>query len=72
MKTARLISLPASDRIDATGGDCSSPQIGDIVVLDQGFTFPDGRPGGMVYCVDSEGRLKWNADLYDSEIELIE
>jgi hypothetical protein len=36
--------------------------IGDIVqLLDQGFTFPDGKPGGIVYCIAPDGSVKWGA-----------
>jgi hypothetical protein len=71
MPIARLIANVPSDRVYESCGDGSQPRIGDIVQLDQGFTFPDGKPGGMAYCMTSDGRTKWGADLYESEIELL-
>ncbi len=72
MRTARLIAIPSADRIDLELGDGSRPVLGDIVELDQGFTFPDGRAGGIVFCMSSSGKIRWCADLYDTEIEVIE
>ncbi len=71
MPIARLIKLIPEYRIYDSCGDGSIPAIGDIVELDQGFTFPDGKPGGMVYCKTTQGVTKWGADVYESEIELI-
>jgi len=72
MAIARLISAVPPERIHAHCGDGSSPKAGDVVQLDQGFTFPDGRSGGTVYCVAQDGGIKWGADVYDSEIQVIE
>jgi len=69
MRKARLIASVPMERVDQTGGDGSTPELGDVVVLDQGFTFPDGRSGGSVFCLAADGRLKWCADILDSEIE---
>jgi hypothetical protein len=71
MRRVRLIATVPEERIDRTGGDGSSPKVGDIAIPDQGFTFPDGRSGGSVYALTAEGKLKWSADVLDSEIELI-
>lgn len=71
MRTAKLIAIPSIDRVDFEDGGGSGPALGDIVELDHGFTFPDGRPGGIVVCKNPEGKIKWSADLYDSEIEVI-
>ena len=71
MRTARLITSISPDRIHDACGDGSAPQVGDLVQLDQGFTFPDGRPGGMAYCVRPDGHIAWGADVYDFEIEVI-
>lgn len=71
MRRARLISALPLERVDSSIGDGSTPQVGDIVELDQGFTFPDGRPGGIVFCVAADGHIKWTADVLDSEIELL-
>jgi hypothetical protein len=70
MAIARLITPVPSDRIHKYCGDGSSPVVGDIVQLDQGITFPDSKSGGIVYCLDQDGRIKWGADVYGSEIEV--
>jgi len=66
MKRAQLTAQIPPTRFRSFDG--SSPQIGDLVVLDQGFTFPDGMPGGLVYCMDQGGKYKWEAEVYESEI----
>jgi hypothetical protein len=66
MKRATLIAQIPAERVHSIDG--SIPKIGDIVVLDQGFTFPDGKPGGLVFCMDEEGKLRWEAEVYESEI----
>ena len=71
MPLARLIAPIPPERIHDSCGDGSLPEVGDIVELDQGFTFPGGKPGGMVYCVSPTGQLRWGADVYDSEIEVL-
>lgn len=48
--------------------DGSAPEIGDLIELDQGFTFSDGRPGSLVYGVDSEGKYRYEAEVYETEI----
>ena len=71
MVKARLIAALPPERVDTSAGDGSTPQIGDIVELDHGFTFPDGRSGGIVVCVDASGEIKWFADVLSSEIEVL-
>ena len=71
MRRARLIAPLPMARVDTSGGDGSTPQIGDIVDLDHGFAFPDGQAGGLVVCINEHGRIKWSADVLDSEIELL-
>lgn len=71
MAIARLTAPVPSNRIHRSCGDGSSPIVGDIVQLAQGFTFPDGKPGGMVYCLGQDGRAKWGVDVYDSEVEAL-
>jgi hypothetical protein len=51
-----------------TSLDGTKPQIGDIVQLDQGFTFPDGEPGCLVYLVAQDGSYRYGAEVYESEI----
>jgi hypothetical protein len=71
-RQARLIAEIPIERVDLTSGDRSSlPAIGDIVDLDQGFTGPNGEPMGTIYCVNSDGSVRWAADAFDSELELV-
>ena len=70
MKRARLISVVPPERVHQIDGGVPAP--GDIVELDQGFTFPDGRPGGLVACFNSDGSLKYELEVYESEIEVIQ
>ena len=66
MKRAHLIAQIPPTRFRSIDG--SAPQVGDVVVLDQGFTFPDGKPGGLVYCTSQNGEFKWEAEVYESEV----
>lgn len=66
MKAAKLISQIPPERFRSRDG--SHPRIGDVVMLDQGFTFPDGRPGGLVLCLDRGGNVRWEAEAYESEL----
>ena len=68
MRKARLLVAPPAERVEYFGGDGKQSQAGDIVQLDHGFTFPDGRPGGLVYCEEKD----YEAEVYDSEIELMD
>ena len=51
-----------------TSPDGTEPKIGDVVQLDQGFTFPDGKPGCLVHFVRKDGQLGYEAMAYESEI----
>jgi len=66
MIRAPLIAQIPAERVHSIDG--SVPKIGDIVVLDQGFTFPDGKPGCLVSCMDPDGKFRWEAEVYESEI----
>ena len=72
-RKARIIKLIPIERVDRTQGDgISELQIGDLVELDQGFTFPSGQAGGMVICANSDDSVRWVADILISEIEWIQ
>ena len=66
MKKAPLIAEIPSSRFSSYDG--STPQVGDVVQLDHGFTFPDGEPGCLVYFVGKDGKYRWGAEVYESEI----
>ncbi len=63
-----LVELPvARYRISSRKGRV--PKIGDIVVLDQGFTGPDGMPMVVVQCRQQDGETLYEAEVYESELE---
>jgi hypothetical protein len=66
MKKATLIAQIPAERFRSMDG--SVPAIGDVIELDQGFTFPDGEPGVLVYCMGKNGKYKYEAEVYESEI----
>lgn len=66
MTKATLIVQIPPERFRSFDG--SVPKIGDIICLDQGFTFPNGNAGCLVYCAGENGTFKWEAELYEFEI----
>jgi len=69
---ARLIALIPLERVDQTLGDRKSfPHIGDVIELDQGFTLPNGEAGGIAFCCNADGSVRWVADVLASEIEML-
>lgn len=66
IKRTTLIAKIPKDRFRSIDG--SVPEIGDVIELDQGFTFKDGEPGCLVYGVDQEGKNKYEAEVYEFEI----
>lgn len=57
-------------RVDLSEGDgVSLPAIGDLALVDQGFTGSDGRAMYMVYCQNPDGSTQWTADLSQDELE---
>ena len=64
MKKAKLIASIPAERFHSLDG--SAPQVGDIVTLDHGFTFP-----AMVACHGPGGATKWEAEVLESEIEVL-
>ena len=62
-----LIGIPVERyRISATG---RPPQVGDIVVLDQGYTSEDGLPMVLVYFPSTGDDNLYEAEVYESELE---
>ena len=66
IKKATLIAKIPDKRFRSIDG--SVPEVGDVIALDQGFTFPDGKPGCLVYGLDKEGNIRFEAEVYESEI----
>lgn len=70
---AKLVAQIGLERVDRViADDALKPAIGDVVVLDQGFTAPNGEQMVIVYCKNSDGSTRWGADVFENEIELIE
>lgn len=62
-----LVELPANRyRLLSPAG--RAPRIGDIVVLDQGFTGADGLPMVVAYFQTLAGCL-YEAEIHESELE---
>jgi len=66
MLKAKLISEIPKERFRTIDG--SVPKIGDIVSLDHGFTFANGKAGCLVYGIGLEGKYKFEAEVYETEI----
>jgi hypothetical protein len=64
-----LVELPA-DRYRILSPEGRVPRIGDLVVLDQGFTSPEGRPMVLAY-FPTLGVSLYEAEIYESELKLI-
>jgi hypothetical protein len=62
-----LVELPAT-RYRTLSPEGRIPQIGDLVVLDQGFTGSDGRPKVLAYFPGLIGSL-YEAEIDESELE---
>jgi hypothetical protein len=45
------------------------PRVGDVLVLDQGFTGPDGLPMVLAYFPGLGNESLYEADVYESELE---
>jgi hypothetical protein len=62
-----LVDLPADRyRILTPGG--RAPVAGDEVVIDQGFTSPDGLPMVLAYFPALGAASQYEADVYESEL----
>ena len=65
---AILIAKIPEERVRSIDG--SFPEIGDVVALDQGFTFPDRKPGCLVYGIDQNDKYRYEAEVYETEISV--
>jgi len=63
---SELISEIPKERFRTIDG--SKPKIGDIVTLDQGFTFKNGKAGCLVYGVSNKGQFSYEAEVYETEL----
>jgi hypothetical protein len=62
-----LVDLPA-DRYRLHSPNSRAPRAGDEVVLDQGFTSPDGLPMVLAYFPSIGRSSEYEADVYESEL----
>ena len=68
---AKLISEIPKERYRSSEST-SIPKVGDILELDQGFTSEDGKPMVLAYHPISGGKDSYEAELYESEIKIID
>ncbi len=67
---ARLVAQITADRVTLGEGDGPSmPFVGDLVFADQAWAGPDGRNMYLVYCQHPDGSVRWEAELFESELE---
>lgn len=67
---ARLASEINGQRLELSECDgLTMPVVGDLVHVDQAFMSTDGQQMYIVYCQHLDGRIKWAADLFESELE---
>jgi len=71
MSSAKLNCDIPIDRYSMIKEDGNPPKKGDIVELDQGFTGKDGLPMGLVFNIDSKGIDVYEAQVYETELEII-
>lgn len=62
-----LVELPV-DRYRILSPSGRAPLVGDEVVLDQGFTSPDGLPMVLAYFPALGGASHYEAEVYESEL----
>ena len=62
-----LVDLPA-DRYRLLSPSGRPPRAGDEVVLDHGFTSPDGLPMVLAYFPALDEPKHYEADVYESEL----
>jgi hypothetical protein len=62
-----LVDLPA-DRYRLLSRSSRPPRAGDEVILDQGFTSPDGLPMVLAYYPALGTASLYEADVYESEL----
>jgi hypothetical protein len=67
--TARLLVEVPPERYRLLSEARRSPQIGDVVVLDQGFTSSAGEPMVLAYFPSVGETSLYEAQLFESELE---
>ena len=67
-RASLLVELP-SERYRVLSPARRIPRVGDLLVLDQGFTGPDGLPMVLAYFPALGNESKYEATVYESELE---
>jgi hypothetical protein len=62
-----LVDLPA-DRYRLLSPNARAPRAGDELILDQGFTSPDGLPMVLAYFPALSKPSQYEAEVYESEL----
>ena len=63
-----LVELPP-ERYRLRSRQSRPPRIGDVLVLDQGFTGEDGLPMVLAYFPGLGSDYEYEAEVYESELE---
>jgi len=53
------------------GSGAFVPRNGDIVMGDQGYSSPDGKPMGTCYAFGHNNETEWQLEVFDTEVETI-
>jgi hypothetical protein len=63
-----LVELPPG-RYKLLSSQARAPRVGDVIVLDQGYTGDDGLPMVLAYFRGPNGKSLYEAEVYESELE---
>jgi hypothetical protein len=66
---AKLLAELPPERYRLLTSVCRTPQVGDVLVLDQGFTDPEGLPMVLAYFPGFGDESLYEAEVYESELE---
>ena len=68
IQRATLVAEIPIERFRLLDQNTTIPKIGDVVVLDQGFTSKNGAACYLVYGTDRNGKYTYEAEVFESEI----
>jgi len=66
---AKLLAELPPERYRLLTPVCRKPQVGDVLILDQGFTSSDGLPMVLAYFPALGDESLYEAEVYESELE---
>ncbi|WCE32153.1 hypothetical protein [Vibrio sp. SCSIO 43137] len=67
-KAALLVNIPSDRARFISGNRNATPQIGDVVQLDQGFTDESGKAMVLAYKIGEAGDFEWELEVFESEL----